>query len=105
MLQLARAGARLEEAFGGPRDVEWAFRRGYLYLLQARPVTALFNWTDFELLHELDAPCVPDEDIITTANTGCVCVGVGDPVRDPVCLFVFQRKTLKIRESYWDRSI
>lgn len=69
-LLLARAGARLERAFGGARDVEWAFADGRLHLLQSRPVTALFNWTEFELKHELDGPCGSDDDVWSVANTG-----------------------------------
>ncbi len=32
---------RLERAFGWPVDVECAFARGRVYLLQCRPITAL----------------------------------------------------------------
>ncbi len=38
---LARLGLRVEEHMGDARDVEWAAVGGTLYLLQARPVTAL----------------------------------------------------------------
>jgi pyruvate,water dikinase len=37
---LAGMGVQLEQLRGGPQDVEWAFDREQLYLLQARPVTA-----------------------------------------------------------------
>ncbi|MPZ51548.1 MAG: phosphoenolpyruvate synthase [Acidimicrobiia bacterium] len=37
---LVKLGAKTEEIFGGPQDVEWAFEDGELYLLQSRPVTA-----------------------------------------------------------------
>ena len=40
LAQLAGLGNRLQEHFGGPQDVEWAFQEGRLYLLQSRPVTA-----------------------------------------------------------------
>ncbi|GGO61961.1 PEP/pyruvate-binding domain-containing protein [Nonomuraea cavernae] len=37
------AGQRLQEHFGAPQDVEWAFDRdGALWLLQSRPITTLF---------------------------------------------------------------
>ncbi|QLG61140.1 PEP/pyruvate-binding domain-containing protein [Halorarum salinum] len=39
---LAAVGARIEDALGAPQDVEWAMRDGELYVLQARPITALF---------------------------------------------------------------
>lgn len=32
---------RVEEVIGGPQDLEWAIARGDLFLLQARPITAL----------------------------------------------------------------
>jgi len=38
---LARLCLRIEQHYGGPQDVEWAVHRGALFLLQARPVTAL----------------------------------------------------------------
>jgi phosphoenolpyruvate synthase/pyruvate phosphate dikinase len=37
---LAKIGRQLEDHFGQPLDVEWAFEAGRLYLLQSRPVTA-----------------------------------------------------------------
>jgi pyruvate, water dikinase len=36
---LASVGRQLEAHFGQPQDVEWAFEKGQLYLLQSRPVT------------------------------------------------------------------
>lgn len=40
--QLARLGLRIERLFGAPQDIEWALDgRGQLYILQARPITAL----------------------------------------------------------------
>lgn len=38
---LADLGSRVEGHFGGPQDVEWARHDGALFVLQARPVTAL----------------------------------------------------------------
>jgi pyruvate,water dikinase len=40
LAQLAALGNRLQEHFGAPQDVEWAFAGGALHLLQSRPVTA-----------------------------------------------------------------
>tara|TARA_B100001750_G_scaffold20377_1_gene13830 strand:+ start:72 stop:2711 length:2640 start_codon:yes stop_codon:yes gene_type:complete len=37
---LFQLALRIEKHFGGPRDVEWAFRGDQLFLLQSRPVTA-----------------------------------------------------------------
>lgn len=40
LARLADLADACEEAFGGPRDIEWAFASGQLWLLQARPMTA-----------------------------------------------------------------
>ncbi|MFI6919389.1 PEP/pyruvate-binding domain-containing protein [Nonomuraea spiralis] len=41
--ELAALGARVEELYGAPQDLEWAFdQAGKLWLTQARPITTLF---------------------------------------------------------------
>jgi len=40
LADLAQMGCKLEELFGAPQDVEWAFEGERLYLLQSRPITA-----------------------------------------------------------------
>ena len=40
LAELAALGNRLQEYFGAPQDVEWAYQQGKLYVLQSRPVTA-----------------------------------------------------------------
>src|SRR5215217_2974654 len=39
--ELARYGPRIEELYGTPQDIEWALSDGQLFILQARPITAL----------------------------------------------------------------
>ncbi|MBV9455314.1 MAG: hypothetical protein JOZ19_14565 [Rubrobacter sp.] len=39
--RLARLGAAIERHFGRPQDVEWAWADGELFIVQARPITAL----------------------------------------------------------------
>jgi pyruvate,water dikinase len=39
--RLVETGRKVEEYYGSPQDMEWAFAHDRLYLLQARPVTAL----------------------------------------------------------------
>lgn len=42
LMALHDLAARCDAVFGmGPHDIEWAFERGVLYLLQLRPVTKL----------------------------------------------------------------
>jgi pyruvate,water dikinase len=38
--RLARLGAAIEQHFGRPQDVEWAWADGKASILQARPITA-----------------------------------------------------------------
>jgi len=40
LADLAQMGNKLEDLFGAPQDVEWAFENERLFLLQSRPVTA-----------------------------------------------------------------
>jgi rifampicin phosphotransferase len=43
LAELRETGARLEGGFGAEQDIEWAYDRdGMLWLLQSRPMTALF---------------------------------------------------------------
>ena len=39
--EMARYGARIEQLYGTPQDIEWALSDGELFILQARPITAL----------------------------------------------------------------
>ncbi len=39
--ELARIGRAVEEHYGTPQDIEWAYEKGRFYLVQARPVTTL----------------------------------------------------------------
>src|SRR6185369_3504270 len=46
--ELAKLCRRVEQALGGPQDIEWALSRGRFHILQARPMTALppaVDWT------------------------------------------------------------
>lgn len=38
---LWQAGTEVEEQFGSPQDIEWAFAAGELWLLQSRPITTV----------------------------------------------------------------
>ena len=52
---LVKEGVRIEKHYGHPMDIEWAFRDGHIYILQARSITTLkedagktFTEKDFE---------------------------------------------------------
>lgn len=42
VLEVTKLVTEVEKVFGKPMDIEWAYSRGRLYLLQARPITAYF---------------------------------------------------------------
>ncbi|MCL2153861.1 MAG: hypothetical protein FWH57_13105 [Oscillospiraceae bacterium] len=39
---LAGIGEKIEEVFGQPQDIEWCYLDGQFYIVQARPITALY---------------------------------------------------------------
>ncbi len=38
---VARVGRRIEDHYGSPQDIEWAYARSELFVLQSRPITTL----------------------------------------------------------------
>jgi len=51
---LVKTGKRVVEHFGNPQDIEWAFDKQSLFLLQARPITTLSQEdTDLRNAHEM----------------------------------------------------
>ncbi len=48
LAELAELGKKVEEHFGTPQDIEWAYEAGKLYLLQSRPITVLYEKEDRE---------------------------------------------------------
>lgn len=79
-LRLGNLGIQLEQLFGTARDIEWAIVRGEIFLLQARPITALDAWTDFEIIHELDSPVPSEIDVTIFSNIGEVLPGATSPL-------------------------
>jgi pyruvate,water dikinase len=70
ILQLATLGQQIQEEYGFPQDIEWAFARGQLYILQSRAVTSLFPvpeisfdplnvWFSFGAVQGLLGPMTP----------------------------------------------
>lgn len=41
LVELTKLGIKIEEHFGIPQDIEWAYEKGKLYILQSRPITTL----------------------------------------------------------------
>ena len=53
---------------------------GDLKILQARPVTTFFSWTDCELEHEFDTAMPSNMEINTRGNLGEVFPGAATPL-------------------------
>lgn len=85
-LRLAEIALYLQEAYGSPRDIEFALVKDTVYLLQARPVTNLDTWTDFELIHEQDTGLLTDHELLTKANVGEVLTGAISPLTSSVMI-------------------
>lgn len=76
VLKLAKLGVIMEKFFGTPRDIEFAVTKdNKVYLLQSRPITALNNLTEDELIHENDTAVMSDTDLTSKANVGEVVLG------------------------------
>ncbi len=43
ILKLAKLCLKIEKLFKYPQDIEWAFAKGKIYILQSRPITTLKN--------------------------------------------------------------
>ena len=57
LVELAALLRRIEQHYGYPQDIEWAFQHGQLYLLQSRPITRLpEHWTREESAERFPNP-------------------------------------------------
>ena len=98
VLKLARLSAIMEKFFGTPRDIEFAVTKdGTVYLLQSRPITALNNFTDFEIIHENNTPIMSSSDMMTKANVGEVFVGAMSILSQSSMRQSFERGVFKSR--------
>lgn len=98
-LKLAKLGIILEKFFGTPRDIEFAIANGKIYLLQSRAITALHNFTDYEIIHENDSAFMSNDDIRTRANIGEVLVGASSLLTQSVFRHGFDKSMFKIFNS------
>ena len=79
--RLAKIALELDKEMNSALDIEFALtREGDIKILQARPVTTFFNWTDWELEHEFDTAKPSTKDISTRGNLGEVFPGAATPL-------------------------
>lgn len=103
-LRLAKMSILQEKFFGSPRDIEFAVTRDKkIYLLQSRAITALNNFTDYEIIHERDSAIMSCQEITTKANVGEVLPGAISVLSQTVTRDVLdnqvERKMHKGREN------
>jgi pyruvate, water dikinase len=87
VVEIAAIGKRVEEYYGAPQDIEWAWEGGKFYLTQSRPVTTLkANEDDLEPSAPETAP------VLLSGQPASPGVGVGQVrvVLDPAEIDVVQ---------------
>ena len=66
LVELTEMGKRIQAHYGEPMDTEWAFEKGNLFLLQARPITTLG-----------DNESTANDDDTTASNKNVIVKGLG----------------------------
>ena len=80
-LTLAALALALDRELNLALDIEFCLTEGgEVRLLQARPITTLFSWTDWELEHEFDTGCPSEQEVHTRGNVGEVLPGALSPL-------------------------
>lgn len=81
---LAELGIAVEEHFGMPQDIEWAYSKGRLFLLQSRKIAGLARASSEdereEWVSEFDTRLKEPPDIYSSANISEVMPGVLTPL-------------------------
>jgi len=82
--ELAELGIAVEEHFGTPQDVEWAYSRGKLFLLQSRKIAGLARAVSEAAgggwVSEFDTEIKDPPDVYSSANISEVMPGVLTPL-------------------------
>lgn len=96
-LRLAKLATILEKFFGSPRDIEFAITKDKrIFLLQSRAITALNNFTDYEIAHETDSAVMGGYDIYTRANVGEVLSGAVSKLTNAIVTEQIESSNLKM---------
>ena len=96
--ELVAAGQKIQQEYGSPQDIEWAFGGNELFILQSRPITSLFP-----------LPSVSFDPLIIWASFGAV-QGLVGPMT-PLGQEAIQRvvlgigKRMKIKVTYEDQDV
>ncbi|GLV36978.1 uncharacterized protein CBL_02189 [Carabus blaptoides fortunei] len=84
--QLSEVGLGVEKALGGPKIIEWAFVQDQLYLLNAKSMDLQYDWTQFDLTHEMDSAVMSEKECTVFNSTDNVFAGVHCVLTQSLCV-------------------
>ena len=103
---LLNFGNKVEEYFGSPQDIEWAYRKGEFYLVQTRPITSLYP---------LPEKVEGNDDLRIHTNMSLLSQGMQEPFTTLGAHFfiknivapvkVFNREIKEERDLWWCQTI
>ena len=80
-VKISEIALELDKKMDCALDIEFGVTaEGDVMILQARPITTCFTWTDWELRHEFDTAVPSDTEIYTRGNVGEVFNGALTPL-------------------------
>ena len=97
--KLTEVALEVHRIYGDPRDIEWGIKDNKIYLLQSRPITNLDNWTDWEVMHEMDSGQQSESEFFSRANLGEVLPGASSHLCLSWLLSVWNRNAF-VRNIY-----
>lgn len=96
VLELARIGLNVEEHYGCPQDIEWAYAGGKFFIVQSRPVTTLRAGEEDE--EEEEEPETAPVLLRGQAASPGVAAGPVKVVRDPTEIHIVQQGDVLVAE-------
>jgi pyruvate, water dikinase len=83
--RLAEIGAKIEKHYGHPQDIEWAFQKGKLYIVQTRPITTMPDYMTSGVeenvqMHSADNPSDQFPDALLSGLGASPGIGIGPVV-------------------------
>ena len=79
VVALAKIGKTIEDHYFFPQDIEWAFEKGKLYIVQTRPVTTIKSSLDAQKLQD-SQPKADQKDVLLQGAPASPVIGTGKVV-------------------------
>jgi pyruvate,water dikinase len=90
IVQLAKLGKKIEEHYGFPQDIEWALKKGKVWIVQSRPVTTIKIKSEKMIVDESEV----DEKLLLVGSGASPGVGIG-----PVKIVLNPAKLNRVKEG------